>query len=53
MMKPTAELGEILKESKRNFHILRIEEGKDVNEWIQINPKSLEDAVNKIFRRLK
>ena len=52
-MKATAELEKILKESKRNCHILRIGEGKDVNEWIQRNRKSFEDAVNKIFRRLK
>ena len=52
-MKATGELEKILRKVKWQSHILRIGEEKDVNEWIQSNPKSLEETVNNILRRLE
>ena len=52
-LKAADELERILRKAKRQSHILRIGEGKDVNDWIQSNPKSLEEAVNDILRRLE
>ena len=51
--KATAELEKILRKAKRQSHILRIEEGKDANEWIQRNQKRFEETVNDILRRLE
>lgn len=51
-MVATSELGEILKASKWNFHILRIEEGKDVNEWIQRNSQGLLTSVKIIIKEV-
>lgn len=52
-IKATDELEGILKETKWRSHLLRIKEGKDVNEWGQSNQKSLEKAVNDILRRFE
>ena len=52
-IRATEELREILRKTKCYSHILRIGEGKDINDWIQSNPKSLEEAVNDILRRLE
>ena len=51
-MNATAELEAILRETEWRFHLLRIEEGKDVNEWIQRNPESLYDTIHEIMRRI-
>ena len=51
-MVATSELGEILKASKWNFHILHIEEGKDVNEWIQRKSQGLLTSVKKIIKEV-
>lgn len=46
------ELEKILRKAKRQSHILRIGEGKDVNEWIQRNQQSLMDSVKEIIKEV-
>lgn len=51
-MKATAELTGILRETKWRFHLLRIDEGKDVNDWIRRNYQSLISSVKKIIKEV-
>ena len=51
-LKATAELEEILEGTKWQSHLLRIKDGKDVNEWIQGNAQSLENSVNEIIKEV-
>ena len=51
-LKATDELEEILKGTKWQSHILRIEEGKDVNDWIRRNSQSLISSVKKIIKEV-
>ena len=51
-MKAADVLERILRKAKRQSHILRIEEGKDVNEWIQRNQQSLMDSVKEIIKEM-
>ena len=51
-IRATEELREILRNTKYQSHIVRIGEGKDVNEWIQRNQQSLESSVNEIIKEV-
>ena len=51
-IKATAELIGILRETKWRFHLLRIDEGKDVNDWIRRNYQSLISSVKEIIKEV-
>ena len=51
-LKATVELEEILGSTKWQSHLLRIKNGKDVNEWIQENAQILESSVNEIIKEV-
>lgn len=51
-IRTTDELEKILGGTKWRSHILRIGEGKDVNDWIQRNQQSLIDSVKEIIKEV-
>lgn len=51
-IRATDELEKILGGTKWRSHILRIGEGKDVNDWIQRNQQSLMDSVKEIIKEV-